>query len=51
MDTNNKKRGVLEMEVEPVTDTYPTFWKWADQRLYATLGTNRRYSTDGPVVI
>ena len=27
------------MEVEPVTVTYPKFWKWADQILYATLVT------------
>ena len=27
------------MEVEPVTVTDPTFWKWADQILDATLET------------
>ena len=27
MDPNEKKRGVLVMEVEPVTITYPKFWK------------------------
>ena len=25
--------------MEPVTATYPKFWKWSDQRLDATLGT------------
>ena len=27
------------MEVKPVAITDPMFWKWADQRLDATLGT------------
>ena len=27
------------MGVEPVTAIDPKFWKWADQRLDATLGT------------
>ena len=27
------------MELEPITVTDPKFWKWADQRLDATLGT------------
>ena len=39
MDPNDKKSSVLAMEVEPVTATDPKFWKWADQRLDATLGT------------
>ena len=39
MDPNYKKCSVLAMEVEPVTVTDPKFWKWADQRLDATLGT------------
>ena len=39
MDPNNKKSSALDMEVEPVTVTDQTFWKWADQRLDATLGT------------
>ena len=39
MDPNDKKSSILAMKVEPVTVTDPTFWKWADQRLYATLGT------------
>ena len=34
-----KKISYLAMEVEPVTVTDPKFWKWADQRLDATLGT------------
>ena len=38
MDPNKKKRSILAMEVEPVTVTEPKFWKWADQRLDATLG-------------
>ena len=38
MDPNNKKSSILNMEVETVTATDPTFWKWADQRLDATLG-------------
>ena len=40
MDPNNKKSSVLGMEVEPVTIIDPKFWKWADQRLYATLVTS-----------
>ena len=39
MDPNDKKSSILAMEVEPVTVTYPTFWKWADQILDAALGT------------
>ena len=39
MDPNNNKISVLFMEVEPVTVTDPSFWKWADQRLNATLRT------------
>ena len=39
MDPNDKKRSFLAMEVEPVTVIDPKFWKWADQRLDATLGT------------
>ena len=39
MDPNNKKSSILAMEVETVTVTDPTFCKWADQRLDATLGT------------
>ena len=39
MDTNNTKSSVLAMELQPVTTTDPTFWKWEDQRLDATLGT------------
>ena len=39
MDPNDKKSSVLAMEVEPVTVTDPKFWKWADQRLDATLVT------------
>ena len=39
MDRNYKKGSVVAMEVEPVTITDPKFWKWADQRLDATLGT------------
>ena len=39
MDPNDKKSSILAMEVEPVTVTDPKFWKWADQRLDATLGT------------
>ena len=39
MDPNNKKSSILAIEVEPVTVTDPKFWKWADQRLDATLGT------------
>ena len=38
MDPNGKS-SVLAMEVESVTITDPKFWKWADQRLDATLGT------------
>ena len=34
-----KKISVLAIEVEPVTVTDPKFWKWADHRLDATLGT------------
>ena len=44
MDPNNKKNSVLAMEVEPVTVTYPKFWKWADRRLDATLGTSTKRS-------
>ena len=32
------------MEVEPVTVTDPTFWKWEDQRLDATLGIRPKIS-------
>ena len=39
MDPNYKKSSVLAMEVDPVIATDPKFWKWADQRLDATLGT------------
>ena len=39
MDPNDKKSSILDIEVEPVTFTDPKFWKWADQRLDATLGT------------
>ena len=39
MDPNDKKISILAMEVEPGTVTNPTFWKWADQRLDAELGT------------
>ena len=39
MDPNDKKISVFDMEVEAVTITDPKFWKWADQRLDATLGT------------
>ena len=39
MDPNDKKISFLAMEVEPVTVTDPNFWKWADQRLDATLVT------------
>ena len=38
MDSNDKNRSVLAMEVEPVTITDPEFWKWEDQILGATLG-------------
>ena len=40
MDPNNKKSSFLAMEVEPVTVAYQKFWKWADQRLDATLVTS-----------
>ena len=36
-----KKSSALAMEVEPVTVIDPTFWKWEDQRLDATLGTRQ----------
>ena len=39
MDPNDKKISILAMEVEPLTVTDTKFWKWADQRLDATLGT------------
>ena len=39
MDPNNKKSSILAMEVEPFIVTDPEFWKWADQRLDATLRT------------
>ena len=39
MDPNDKISSILAMEVEPVTVTDPKCWKWADQRLDATLGT------------
>ena len=39
MDPKDKKTSILAMEVEPVTVTDPKCWKWADQRLDATLGT------------
>ena len=38
MDLNNKISSVLAIELQPVTVTYPTFWKWDDHRLDATLG-------------
>ena len=38
MYPNYKKISLLAMEVEPVTVTDPTFWKWEDQILDATLG-------------
>ena len=38
MDPNDKKSSILTMEVELLTVTDPKFWKWADQRLDATLG-------------
>ena len=44
MDPNDKHISILAMEVEPVTVTDPTFWKWADQRLDATLGTRPKIS-------
>ena len=44
MDPNNKKRSILAMEVEPVTVTYPKFWKWESQILDATLGTRQTIS-------
>ena len=39
MGPNYKKSSVLAMELEPVTITDPKFWKWADQKLDATLVT------------
>ena len=39
MDPNEKKGNALVMKVEPVTATYPKFWKWAYQRFDDTLGT------------
>ena len=39
MDPNDKNSSVLSMEVEPVTATEQKFWKFADQRLDATLVT------------
>ena len=44
MDPNDKKIRILAMEVEPVTVTDPEFWKWADQRLDASLGTRPKIS-------
>ena len=44
MDPNYKKSSVLAMEVDPVIATDPKFWKWADQRLDATLGTRTTIS-------
>ena len=44
MDPNDKKIIVLAMEVEPVTAIDPKFWKWADHRLDATLGTRPKIS-------
>ena len=44
IDPNDKKISILAMEVEPVTVTDPTFWKWADKRLDATLGTRPKRS-------
>ena len=38
MYPNDKKISILAMEVEPFTVTCPKCWKWADQRLDATLG-------------
>ena len=40
IDPNDSNSTVLSMEVDLVTATDPKFWKWADQRLYATLGTS-----------
>ena len=40
IDPNNNKFSILSMEVVPSTVTYPKFWKWADHRLDATLGTS-----------
>ena len=39
MDTNDKNRSVLDMEVEPFTTTEPKCWKLADHRLDSTLVT------------
>ena len=44
MDPNNKKSSVLAIEVEPVTVINSKIWKWADQRLDATLGTRTTIS-------
>ena len=44
MNPNDKKSSVLAMEVEPVTVIDPKFWKWADHRLDATLGTRPKIS-------
>ena len=40
MDPNDKKTSVLAMEVEPVIIIDTKCWKWADQRLDATLRTS-----------
>ena len=47
MDQNDKKSSVLAMEVETVTATDPTFWKWEDQLLDATSVTR---PTRSPVI-
>ena len=39
MDTNDKNRSVLDMEVEPFTTIEPKCWKLADHRLDSTLVT------------
>ena len=44
MEPNVKKISVLATEVELVTATDPKFWKWADRRLDATLGTRPKRS-------
>ena len=44
MDPNDKKISVLAMKVEPVTSTYPKFWKWADQRFDTTSVTRTTIS-------
>ena len=39
MDPSENKSIVLSIKVGPVTATDTKFWKWADHRLDATLGT------------